>query len=520
MSGGSQRLRNWSSSLSWRPADVWEPDSVGQLGEMLTDALTAGRRVRPLGRKYSFSGAIVDDDVALDLHRLSDLSIATRGDASSALGRALTEDAWRDPSTAGYALVGAGVSLDALCAAGASRGVAPFVLGGSSGQTVIGAFSTSTHGAAFDLPPLPDFVEGLYLLTGERQHWIERGRAGPLLDPAQLPALLGAPGGLITHRDRELFDAAVVSLGGIGVIAVALIRLRDANALMNERLWPRRAWTKLRPALLSGDAFERPPVDGADGLPGKYRYLELIFDPYDRDETTAWVCTRHLVDAPGGDPSPALRGSPNLLKFARTIGTNFARYSKALSVLVETSRLRGVDDAGEPLLYELTEVMNTGVPTPQPVWSFELVWPAASEDYLQFLDQALALVRKKWAAGRPFMGLFTLRFSKSTTAHLAMQHDANPSARYAHVEISPLQDVFNNSSRLSDNNVEFLDAMFAIPTTREARLHWGQGDWSSLRFDARRYPRLESWRKSARQLADADGALFRSPFLEEAHVRF
>ena len=47
--------------------------------------------------------------------------------------------------------------------------------GASNGQTIAGAASTGTHGAAIDVGAIPDFVRAIHLVTGPDRHvWIER----------------------------------------------------------------------------------------------------------------------------------------------------------------------------------------------------------------------------------------------------------------------------------------------------------------------------------------------------------
>jgi hypothetical protein len=85
--------------------------------------------------------------------------------------------------------------------------------GASNGQTIIGAISTGTHGAAMDFGATQDYVVGLHIITGPDRHiWLERA-SYPVVSDAFI-------GRLKTElvRDDELFNSAVVSFGAFGFI--------------------------------------------------------------------------------------------------------------------------------------------------------------------------------------------------------------------------------------------------------------------------------------------------------------
>lgn len=91
--------------------------------------------------------------------------------------------------------------------------------GASDGQTIAGALSTGTHGAAIDFGAIPEFVVGLHIATGPRSSvWIERN-SYPVVDP-EIPRRLGAE---LRREDDALFDAALVGLGAFGIVLGVLI---------------------------------------------------------------------------------------------------------------------------------------------------------------------------------------------------------------------------------------------------------------------------------------------------------
>ena len=74
---------------------------------------------------------------------------------------------WVNPKTKAVAWAQAGATINQVCLA-ADEGLldfAPFTLGGSTGQTLIGAVCTSTHGGDFEQGPLPEYVLAVHVVT-------------------------------------------------------------------------------------------------------------------------------------------------------------------------------------------------------------------------------------------------------------------------------------------------------------------------------------------------------------------
>jgi hypothetical protein len=103
--------------------------------------------------------------------------------------------------------------------------------GASNGQTIVGAFSTGTHGSAIDFGATPDFVVALHIVISEQEHvWLERSSY-----PVASDALIAK---LNTRRIRndEIFNAALVSFGSFGFIHGAMIETEDIYLLECYRL--------------------------------------------------------------------------------------------------------------------------------------------------------------------------------------------------------------------------------------------------------------------------------------------
>jgi FAD/FMN-containing dehydrogenase len=517
-----ERFTNWASTRTWQTMDCARPSSLAELRTAVRDGIQQNRAMRPMGMRYSFSECIKGLDLTFVFDRLARVRVVSDADRAS-LPNVLTDAAY--DAAAGYGYVEPGARIRTLCQLAKLKGLAPFTLGGSSGQTVIGAVCTSTHGAAIHEHPLPEYVDALHVVSGGGEFWIERPSPnGPLTDAAALAQFLGVPIARLTIlRDRAPLDAALVALGAGGVVAGALVRLRSGDALLNERLYKRISWENVvRPALVDRSCFQRVPGEDLHAAPlGNFRELEIMLDPY-ADPVEVYLSARNEAPANAASPIAVQRPSISVLDFALAIGGNIASYSSALGVLISASRLSGKKPDNTWAYHRYIDVLDAGIPEPQPVHSYELAWEveaAGVPTYLQFIDHCIAEVQAARAAGRPYLGLVTLRFSRGTSAYLGMQHTEDPRARlFAHVELSPLQDVFNNRTKMPRQNEDFVREVFSHPSAATARLHWGQDSFAPLAFDANRYPKIGQWRTHIGKLVGDHGATFQSAFTQACHA--
>jgi hypothetical protein len=119
-------------------------------------------------------------------------------------------------------------------------------MGNAGGQTVVGAFSTGTHGGDFDRGPIADSVVAIHLVAdGGRHYWIESvdERYYPqLTDDERLREVYGSDtyGGrdnftIIREDDNATFNAVLVSAGRFGVIYSVVMRALPQYGLYERR---------------------------------------------------------------------------------------------------------------------------------------------------------------------------------------------------------------------------------------------------------------------------------------------
>ena len=113
--------------------------------------------------------------------------------------------------------------------------VALKTMGGASGQSIAGAISTGTHGGDFDRPPLADNVRAIYIVgAGGVHHWVEPARH--ITDPEKLRRMYPCLNGHIHYND-DMFHAALVSIGAMGVIYAVVLDVVPQYSLLQWNKW-------------------------------------------------------------------------------------------------------------------------------------------------------------------------------------------------------------------------------------------------------------------------------------------
>ncbi|WP_320068214.1 D-arabinono-1,4-lactone oxidase [Micromonospora sp. RTGN7] len=179
---------NWAGNQRSSATAILRPRTVADVTEAVQAAAAAGERIRPVGSGHSFTPVARTDDRRMELTELDTEVRIDRGQ------RLVT--------------VPAGMPLHRLNALLAANGLALPNLGDIDAQTIAGAISTGTHGTGAGYGCLSTFVEALTLVTG----------TGEVLHCS-------------TEEHPDVFAAARVSLGALGVLTEVTLRCVDAFVL-------------------------------------------------------------------------------------------------------------------------------------------------------------------------------------------------------------------------------------------------------------------------------------------------
>jgi FAD-linked oxidoreductase len=186
--GKRLRWHNWSGSVRASPRAFVKPHDLDDLVRLVGGYGRDGRHVRLVGDGHSFTPLAQTDDVLMSLDHLQGIESA-------------------DPD-AGTVRVWAGTRLKRLGQELLARGLAQENLGDIDVQSIAGAVSTGTHGTGVRFGSLATQVTGITLVTA----------SGDVLECS-------------ATQHPDIFKAAQVSLGALGVIAALTLRVVPARRL-------------------------------------------------------------------------------------------------------------------------------------------------------------------------------------------------------------------------------------------------------------------------------------------------
>jgi L-gulonolactone oxidase len=180
--------RNWAGDQACTPALRRRPGTLEELATAIGEAAGAGLRVRVVGAGHSFSEIALSDGMLLGMERMAGVLDV-------------------DPGS-GLVRVQGGITIRELNRTLVPHGLAMENLGDIDRQSIAGAISTATHGTGARLRNISAQVAGLTLMLAD-----------------------GTTLACTPEADPELFRAARVGLGALGVIAEVTLRCVPAFAL-------------------------------------------------------------------------------------------------------------------------------------------------------------------------------------------------------------------------------------------------------------------------------------------------
>jgi FAD-linked oxidoreductase len=182
------KWRNWSGSVRGAPREIALPASIDELAQRVADYGRAGRHVRVVGAGHSFTPLVQTDDVLMSLDNMQGITAADEA--------------------RGTVTVLGGTRLYRLGPDLLAKGVAQENLGDIDQQSIAGAISTSTHGTGVGFGSIATQVAGITLVTA----------GGDVIECS-------------AEQNPDIFQAARVSVGTLGVIAAVTLRVVPAKRL-------------------------------------------------------------------------------------------------------------------------------------------------------------------------------------------------------------------------------------------------------------------------------------------------
>src|SRR5215469_11710384 len=250
-------------------------DTTQAIMALIQQAQTENLRLRALGGGWSLSKAPATDGILVNTKPLN-LFFSVDAD--------LVDPDYSDPEKEKtLRFVQCGNSILELHRQLNQQGRSLRSCGASNGQTLAGALSTGTHGAAIDAGSIANYVVGLHIVVGPTRHvWLERA-SYPVMT-SDFADDLGAE----WIRDDNLFHAALISLCGLGFIHGVMIETDPLYLYeMHRHRMPYDA--PMRNAMNTLD-FSQIALPGGAARP---YHFQVLINPFDVDQKGVSVNTMY-----------------------------------------------------------------------------------------------------------------------------------------------------------------------------------------------------------------------------------
>lgn len=283
--------------------------------------------------------------------------------------------------------------------------------GASNGQTIAGALSTGTHGAAFNVGAIQDFVVGLHLITGADKHiWIERA-SYPIASEEFIKWL---DADLV--KDDTLFNAALVSFGSFGFIHGVMIETEPQFLLEEHRLGNLPYNEALKKAMRSLD-FSDLQLQGT-GPDKELYHFEVLFNlhNFEPDNPEKGAFLKYMFKKPYKLPYIQIERSNNftygddLLGIISTVMDTLGSASSRLIPKLVNKMFKLAFEPQDPQTGTIKEIFN------YTKFRGKVASAAIGIDILnspKALEAIMAVNKQK-----PFLGGLSLRYVNGTKATL------------------------------------------------------------------------------------------------------
>jgi L-gulonolactone oxidase len=188
----SKKIKNWDGTQSWTPETVYQPEDEKQVAGLIQRAVEGQKRIKAIGSALSWSDIIDLPENAILFNKMDKVLDVDKDNQKVS--------------------VQAGARLKDVNAMLAEHGLAFDNFGSIVLQTAAGYIATGTHGTGARTPILSTSIDKIRLVDG-----------------------LGEIHELDADHEPELFSAARVNLGCLGVVTEVTFRCVEAFSL-EERL--------------------------------------------------------------------------------------------------------------------------------------------------------------------------------------------------------------------------------------------------------------------------------------------
>ena len=399
-----------------------------------------------------------------------------------------------------------GMSIEAINRHLEARGRSLKASGASNQQTIVGATSTGTHGAAYKVGAVHDSIVGLHLVCGPNRHYWLEPASRPVVSAAFVSRL-----GTTLLQDDDLFYAALVCFGSFGFIHGVLLET-EPKFLLEKRTAANMPYNNaLRLAINQWD-FEgiEPSLPRSIEGPGHSLYhFEMVVNPFAFEENDAskGAYMKVMYKKPWTDShvppvaaSPKFQYGDELLGVIQTVLDHIGDDLRQMVVKPMVTQLFPLAfNSNEEVTGTVGEIFNN------PKFRCKALSAALgipTQYSSQALDAFIALTRQD-----AFAGGVALRFVKGTKALLGF-------TQYPQTCVLEMDGVDSATNRAFCQKMWDTLELLGIPYT----LHWGKINFNltPARVHAMYGPKVQRWLQARHQLLEAPTRqVFNSPFLAQ-----
>ena len=238
-------------------------DTNRALGEIIANAINSKMSLRAVGSRWSMSAIAHEEEWMLDTQSLNIKIPIEKNDLDSKSN----EDNQK------LFLFQCGNSIKEINNYLKRKKLSLSTSGASNGQTIAGATSTGTHGAALNFGCIHDSIVGVHVIINENKSYLIEQKTQPVLSK-EFADIINTE--LI--RDDEMFHAVQVGMGCMGVITGIVIRSEDLYLLDNYVFDLNR---KEVGDILKDGSFNHANVKSQTGYKRMPDHFKLFINPYD-----------------------------------------------------------------------------------------------------------------------------------------------------------------------------------------------------------------------------------------------
>ncbi len=278
--------------------------------------------------------------------------------------------------------------------------------GASNGQTIAGCISTGVHGSAIDVGSVQDYVVGLNIIIGTNKEDIV------YIEPHSRPALSDTFAKKLNARvirDDNLFNAALVGLGGFGFLHSIVIEAEPIFLLKRyvKKIDKSVAYELARTMDFKNSLFVLPEETDSNGKGNRPYHYKIFINQYSDDPNCiVELMYKKKYKEPYPDPFPIIKESlyRDLIYLFVKLAENFPKRIPWLVKRLQKTILPEVNEETTGMLKEI-------------FWDAPYQGPAFACSFgIDHKDspKAMELLGKLTRDEGPIPGIFAMRFVKQS----------------------------------------------------------------------------------------------------------